>query len=386
MPPPRIALLIETSREYGRGILRGIIRYQQEHGPWSCYFKPQGLGAPPPPWLSSWRGDGILARIDDQRMARALAHTSVPVVDLRNALPGLRIPTVGILNSAVVRLAIDHFMERGFQHFAFYGTPRGENRNQDERSDLYAQLLRSQSRDCDVYQHSASSVRPWDQEQRRIARWLKTLPRPVAVLTCHDDCGLQVIDACRRAGISVPDDVAILGIDNNPFLCSLSSPQLSSIDVYPERIGYEAAALLDGLIKGRSAPAKPLLFAPRGVVIRQSTDVTAVTDPHVAKASRLIRDHAHTPINIEQLLANLPVSRSTLFRRFKLLLGRSPKKELSRVRLERAKALLVNSTLSIEEVGRQSFLTDAKHFISVFRRSTGSTPMEYRKQRISRGK
>lgn len=126
----KIALLVETSREYGRGLLRGVIRYEQEQGPWSVYFKPQGLGAPVPPWLSSWRGDGILARIDNQQMARALAKTSVPVVDLRNALPGLKAPTVAISNGAVVRLALDHFTDRGFRHFAFCGTPRGENRNQ----------------------------------------------------------------------------------------------------------------------------------------------------------------------------------------------------------------------------------------------------------------
>src|SRR5882757_1403532 len=135
MLSPRIALLVETSREYGRGILRGVIRYQREHVPWSLYFKPQGLGAAPPPWLASWRGDGILARINDRKMARALLATSVPVVDLRNALPDLKIPTVAISNGSIVKLAVDHFVERGFRHFAFFGTPRGENRNQDERAD-----------------------------------------------------------------------------------------------------------------------------------------------------------------------------------------------------------------------------------------------------------
>jgi LacI family transcriptional regulator len=381
MIAPRIALLVETSREYGRGLLRGVIRYQHEHGPWSVYFKPQGLGAPVPPWLSSWRGDGILARIDDRRMARALAQTSVPVVDLRNALPGLKLPTVAISNEAVVRLALEHFLEQGFRHFAFCGTPRGENRNQDDRCDLFVQLAKQQGYPCHTYAHPKSRAPSWDAEQRHIVRWLKSLPTPVAVLTCHDDRGQQVIDACLRAGLSVPDKVAILGVDNDPFLCNLSTPQLSSIDVYPERIGYEAAALLDRLMKGGRAPRKPLLFEPRGLVIRQSTDVTAVADPYVAQASRLIRDHAGEAISIEQLVAKIPVSRSALFRRFKEHLGRSPKKELSRVRLERAKALMTNSMLSVEEVARQTFQTDAKHFIAVFTRATGVTPMRYRKQR-----
>lgn len=386
MRPPHIALLVETSREYGRGLLRGVIRYQQEHGPWSIYFKPQGLAAPPPPWLGSWRGDGILARIDTARMARTLSQIAVPVVDLRNAL-NLKLPTVAIQNESVVRLAVDHFIEQGFRHFAFCGTRRGENRNQDERADKYAQLLKRRGYPCHLYPHPRRPPRSWDEEQTLIARWLMSLPTPIALLTCHDDRGLQVIDACRRSSLAVPDDVAILGIDNDPFLCNLSTPQLSSIDVFPERIGYEAAALLDRLIKGkgRRRPAKPIFFEPRGLVIRQSTDVTAVSDPHVAEACRLIRNQADKPVSVEELLAKIPISRSSLFRRFKKHLRRSPKKELSRVRIERAKALLVNSTRSIEDVARQTFQTDAKHFISVFGRATGVTPMEFRKQRHTHG-
>lgn len=339
------ALLVETSREYGRGILRGVIRYQHEHEPWSIYFKPQGLGAAPPPWLNSWRGDGILARINDRRMARALSNTSVPIVDLRNALPDLNLPTVANSNQTVVRLAFDHFLEQGFRRFAFCGTLPGENRNQDDRCALFEELVKDKGFQCHTYEHPHAPFRSWDLEQRHITRWLKSLPTPIAVMTCHDDRGQQVIDACLRAGLAVPDEVAILGVDNDPFLCSLSTPQLSSIDVYPERIGYEAAALLQRLMKGGRPPTKPLLFDPRGLVVRRSTDVTAVSDPHVAQVVRRIRDNAGTPVSIEQLLADVPVSRSVLFRRFKEHLGRSPKKELSRVRMERAKALLTNSSL-----------------------------------------
>lgn len=379
--PRRIALLVETSREYARGILRGVIRYQHEHGPWSVYFKPQGLDAPPPPWLASWRGDGILARIDDLRMAEALVQTRVPVVDLRNALPGLPFPTVAISNDAVVRLAFDHFKERGFRYFAVCSTRPGENRNQDARCDLFAALVRASGAACTIYEHAPHRHRSWDAEQRHIVKWLRTLQTPVAILACHDDRGHQVIDACLRANLAVPDQVAILGVDNDPYLCTLSTPQLSSIDVYPERIGYEAAALLDRLMHGEPPPTAPLLFEPRSVVARQSTDIAAVSDRHVAQALRLIRDRAFEPIGIEQILAGIPVSRSVLFRRFKHHLGRSPKKELTRVRLEKAKSLLTYSVLPIEEVARQALLTDARHFIQTFRQATGVTPMRFRKLR-----
>ena len=263
---------------------------------------------------------------------------------------------------------------------SFRGTPYGEHRYQDERSDRFARAIGERGFSCDVYRHPAAKALTWDEEQRHIAAWLERLPKPVAVMTCHDDRGHQVLDACLRVGLTVPDEVAILGVDNDPFLCNLSTPQLSSIDVNPERIGYEAAALLDRLMKGRRPPRRPLLFPPRGLVLRQSTDVTAVGDAHVAQAARLIRDHAHAAVGIEELLAKVPVSRSALFRRFKEHLGRSPKEEMTRVRIERARELLRHSTLSVGAVAERAGYTEAKHFIVIFRRATGLTPLRYRKQ------
>ncbi len=380
MTAPRVALLVETSREYGRGILRGVIRFHQERGPWSLYFKPQGLGAPPPSWLGSWRGDGILARINDRRMAKAVLRAKVPAVDLRGAIAGLGLPLVGMSNLAVMRLAVEHFLERGFRHFAFCGTAPRENRYQDERAELFQRLLARHGFPCRVYPASSRLRGAWDPEQRDIARWLQSLPTPVAVMTCHDDRGQQVLDACLRARLAVPDEVAILGVDNDPFLCNLSSPPLSSIDVNPERIGYEAAALLSRMMKGRCLARRNLYFLPRGVVTRQSTDVTAVRDPHVMAAARLIRDHACEPVSVEQLLVRVPLSRSALFRRFKQQLGRSPKEEMTRVRLERAKELLRSTPLSMAAIAERTSYGEAKYFIEVFHRATGTTPLRYRKQ------
>jgi LacI family transcriptional regulator len=383
MRAPKIALLVETSREYGRGILRGIIRYQNEHGPWSIYFKPQGLGAPPPQWLHGWNGDGILARINDYKMAKVLSTTTAHIVDLRNALPLLNLPTVAISNHAVVNLAINHFFERGYRQFAFCGTRRGENRNQDEKGDLFAKIITEKGYSCYTYIYPKSKLNSWESEQLHIVKWLKTLPTPTAILTCHDDKGQQVIDACRRANRIVPDEIAILGIDNDPFLCNLSNPQLSSIDVYPERIGYEAAALLDRLMQGEKAPVKPLLYEPRGLVIRQSTDFTAVSDPIVAQITKKIRACASDNIDIEQILEDIPISRSSLFRRFKAALGRSPKKELTRVRVELAKSYLTSSTLRIDEIANKVFHSESKHFIETFRNIVGTTPLNFRKERTS---
>jgi LacI family transcriptional regulator len=383
MATPRVCLLVETSREYGRGILRGVIRYQQKHGPWSVYFKPQGLDTPPPRWLSSWEGDGILARINDRRMARVVGAAGVPVVDLRNALPDLDIPTVAMDNLSVVRLGVDHLEEQGFRNFAFCGTPLGENRNQDERAARFKALVEQRGHRCEVYAPGKTRGGGWEAEQRNIIQWLRSLPRPVAVMTCHDDRGLQVMDACLRAGLHVPEEVAILGVDNDPFLCNLSTPQLSSIDGNAERVGYEAAKLLASMMKGGGKPKKPILIEARGVVMRQSTVVTAVDDPHVAHACRLIREHTGKATGLDELLRKVPVSRSALFRRFKESLGRSPKKEMTRIRLQRARELLSYTTQPIEEVARNTFRTDAKHFITTFAKEVGQTPLQFRKRYLS---
>ena len=325
-----VALLIETSREYGRGLLRGIIKYQNDHGFWSVYFKPHGLGDPPPSWLRTWRGDGILAHINDRRMAKAVLQTGIPTVDLRGAVGDVGLPMIGLDNSKVVRLAAEHFLERGFRHFAFCGTPRGENRNQDMRADEYQRLLAERGLDCATYfKPPGRAPVAWEEEQEQMARWLKRLPKPIAIMTCHDDRGLQVLDACHRVGLTVPDQVAILGIDNDPFLCNLSNPPLSSIDVNPERIGYEAAAVLDRLMQGAAPQRGPCFFPPRGVVTRRSTDVTAVGDPELAGAISLIRSRACTPTSIGRLLREVTMSRTSLFRGFKKYLGRSPKQEMT---------------------------------------------------------
>lgn len=379
MATPRVALLVETSREYGRGLLRGIIRYQQEHGPWSIYFKPHGLNDPPPPWLASWRGDGILARIDNRRMANAVLRAKVPAIDLRASLGDLGLPIVGINNHSVVRLAVEHFLERGHRHFAFYGTPLGEHHYQDMRATVFAEMLQARGHSCHVYAHPRTAL-TWDQEQSHLARWLQGLPKPVAVMTCQDDRGQQVLNACLRAGLAVPDDIAVLGVDNDPFLCNLATPPLSSIDVNCERIGYEAAALLDRMMKGKRAPCLPVYLEPRGIVVRQSTDVMAIDDPHVMQAARLIRSHACAGESVGQLLQQVPVARSALFRRFKQLLGHSPKEEVTRVRMERAKELLRETQLSVADVADRTGYAESKYFIEVFNRTIGMTPLRYRRQ------
>jgi LacI family transcriptional regulator len=373
-----VALLIETSREYGRGLLRGVTRFHREHAHWSTYFKPQGLGESPPDWLRTWKGDGILARIDDRRMADRVLATGLPVVDLRGALEGLGLPSIGVDNREVARMAVQHLLDRGLRHFAFCGVHPGRNRFDDERCNRFRQHVEATGHSCNVFErwrHWAN----WERGQQEIADWLAELPKPVGVMTCHDDRGQQVLDACQRMGAHVPDEVAVIGVDNDPYLCNLTLPSMTSVDVNPERSGFEAASLLDRLMRGRKAPKQPIYFPPRHIVTRQSTDTIAVDDPDVSAVARFIRDHACEGIRIEAALAASSVSRSTLTRRFKSLLSRTPMAHLTHIRIETAKQLLLETDLTVATISERCGFTEPKYFVEAFHRVVREPPGRFRK-------
>jgi LacI family transcriptional regulator len=379
--PPHVALLIETSLAYGRGLLRGVARYIHERGPWSVYFRPQGLDTPPPPWLERWRGDGILARIDNRKMARAVLRTRLPAVDLRAAVAKLGLPGIGPDNRAVVQLAWRQFVESGLRHFAFCGASRGQNRFLDVRCDHFRELVEQAGYSCAVYRPRPSEHggAAWEQEQGRLARWLQTLPKPVGIMTCDDDHGLDVLDACQRANLQVPDEVAVIGVNDDEHLCGLANPPLSSVDVNPERIGYEAAALLDRLMAGGRPPKTVVTLPPRGLVVRQSSDVIGVADQQVAAALRYIRTNACGMIGVTHVADAVDISRSKLERRFAELLGRTPKQEILRVQLARAKELLAQTNLPTSIVAQKSGFRSEGYFYEVFRRRAGCTPGAYRR-------
>ncbi len=378
---PHVALLIETSRAYGRGLLRGVVRYLHEYGPWSIYIQPHGLEAPAPRWLRGWRGDGILARIDDRATARAVRQTGLPAVDLRFSFPELGLPGVGIDNQRAVESAFRHLADNGFRQFGFCGLPRRQNPWMDLRGDLFQKAAQAAGAACHVFKAKPrKEAAAWEEEQERIAGWVAGLPKPVGVMACNDDRGQQVLDACRRAGVMVPDEVAVIGVDNDEILCSLANPPLSSVDIDTERVGYEAAALLGRMMAGAPAPRRPLLLPPRGVVARESTDVLATEDRDLAAAIRVIRERACEGLRIKDLEREIALSRRELERRMRKLLGRSPKEEITRVQLDRARWLLTGTELPAAAVAEKCGFSQPKYFSQVFHAKVGLPPGAYRKK------
>ena len=377
-----VAILIETSRAYGRGLIRGISRYNAERGQWSTYFQPQGLGDPPPPWLAKWHGNGIIARIEDRRLARAVAQSRRPVVNLRGTLGDIAFPFIGSDNEAIAQMGAEHLLERGFQQFAFCGLPRGYHPGLDRRGDCFQRFIEKAGYPCEVLHPPLRKRSPsWEQDQKWLARWIARLPKPIAIMATNDDRGLQLLDACRRVGAVVPDEVAVLGVDNDEYLCGLSLPPLSSIDVDSEKTGYQAAALLDRMMDGKRPPKRIAETAPAGVITRRSTDVLATDDHDVIRAVQYIRENACLAIQVPDILQHVSMSRAALEPRFRSVLGRTLHQEVQRVRIERAKSLLAETDLPIKQIALQSGFKNVQYLTRVFSAVVGQPPAAFRKTR-----
>jgi LacI family transcriptional regulator len=311
-------------------------------------------------------------------MAEALLATGAPIVELRREVVGFDLPAVHCDDEAIAATAIRHLQVRGFRHFAYCGRPSA--RWSELREAAYRCALGAAGLACHSYAPPRRSrSRTWEQEQDDVARWLAALPHPVGVLACNDIRGLQVLDACRRIDLPVPERVAVLGVDNDVALCELADPPLSSIDQDLERIGYEAAALLDRLIAGAPAPADPTLVAPRGVVARLSTDSVAIDDPAVAATLRLIRQHACGGKGVDFLAERTGLSRRALQRRFKALTGRTIQEELLNTQLNRVRRMLAESDLKLDAIARKAGFRYIGYMCSFFKKKTGLTPGEYRR-------
>ncbi|HSU69636.1 MAG TPA: DNA-binding transcriptional regulator [Tepidisphaeraceae bacterium] len=377
--PPRVALLIETSNAYARGLLDGVTAYLREHRPWSIYLSEHGRGDSVPHWLQGWRGDGILARIENKAIADAVAERNLPSVDLSAArlLPG--IPWAETDDALIARNAFQHLRDRGFRHVGFCGLK--EYNWSVWRCEHFRKLAAEANCECSVYMVSPRSGRAadWSKDQADLARWLKGLQKPVGVFACFDILGRQVLDACRAARLRVPDDVAVIGVDNDPVLCELSDPPLSSVSPDTRRTGYTAASLLDKLMLGESVPPEAHLIPPMGVVARRSTDALAIEDAEVSAAVRYIREHACDGIGIDQVLEVVPLSRRALESRFRKLLGRTPHEEIVRVQIERARELLTQTDLPLKAIANRLSIPHAEYLNVLFKRVVGEPPGTYRK-------
>ncbi len=377
-----MALIIETTRAHGRRILRGIGDYIRENGPWLIHVEPRSLIDAAPQWLSTWDGDGIIARVVDDGSADMLAATGIPIVNLKaSASTSLGPADIVCDRRAVGRAAAEHLLKRGFRHFAFIGVPGIAW--SDLQFDGFRIAVEGEHCGCRRYERNEEFSHRYrdgslDEEIDEVAAWLAGLPKPLGVLAADDFLGVQILSGCRRAGIPVPDAVGVLGVDNDETICQLGYPPLSSIVPDDVRIGREAAGLLRELLAGGSRPEEQMLIPPLGVVTRQSTDVVATDDELVAEAMRFIRENAGRGINVKDVVSAMNVSRSVLQRRFREVLNRSVYDIIVEIRVERVKELLTQSTLSLREIAARAGFLHTEHMNSVFKQKTGWTLGRFR--------
>ena len=378
---PHVALIVETSTHYGRQVLQGVtrcLRSMPSHQTWSVFLEQRELWSSPPPWLKDWRGDGVICRKTSPQLAAAFTAAGVPFVNLNDQAPVPGVPHIESDNRAIGALAAEHLIDRGFTHFAYCGF--SDQAWAVGRREGFRARLAERGHACDVWETpwTGPAAHPWEREQGQIADWLRSLPRPVGLMACNDMRGQHVLDAAQRIDLAVPEELAVIGVDDDAVLCNLCHPPLSSVVPNADRVGYEAAALLDRLMAGQAPPADALLIAPLGVTTRQSTDVLAIDDPTIASVVRFIRERACQGCSMKDVLRHTPMSRSLLERRFRQYLGRSPQGEMRAVQMKRVRQLLADSDLSLAEIAGLAGYAHPEYMSVVFKRETGQTPGQYR--------
>jgi LacI family transcriptional regulator len=384
----RVALIYDATMAYDLRVIGGVAAYLQEGTKWNVYIEENALKDQRLPDLGAWEGDGIIANLDHPNVAMAVVKSKLPTVGFGSGYgwyaPESHIPYFFTNNQAIARLAADHLLERGLRNFAYCGYPRTLiNGWSEEREREFAERVRVGGFPCQIYRGRHRNSRRWVQIQRALCAWLVSLPKPTGLMAANDNRARQVLEACRVSGLRVPEEVAVIGVDNDEVLCRLSSPLLTSIEQGAARIGYEAAALLDRMISGKRSDEKRYVVDPAGVVTRLSTDVLPVEDSQVAKAMSFIREHACDGIKVPQVVAAVAASRSGLEARFKTALGRTLHTAIRDVQLERVKRLFTETNLAAKEIAASTGFKSVQHMSSLFRQAFGLPPAAYRRRVVS---
>ncbi|MCR2822993.1 AraC family transcriptional regulator [Lederbergia panacisoli] len=372
----QVALIIETSNEYARGLLFGIRKYIRENRGWSVYLGEYGRSNTDLTWLLNWEGDGIIARIENEHIADYISKINLPTVDLSAArlLPNL--PFVETNDESFAQLAADHLIERGFKYFGFCGNSRYSW--SDQRSLHFKEYIQDLGFPCYTFDSYSHQDKFRYVERKEMAHWVKTLPKPIGIMSCFDSQGQQLLEACRIAKVSVPDEVAVIGVDNDELLCELAQPPLSSVIPNSLKTGYQAAFLLDQMMNGKNFENKKYLIEPLGIKTRQSTDVLAINDKVIADALNFIRNHACDGITVQDLLEVTPLSRRIFEDRFRKIVGRTPHEEIISVRLKFVKQLLTETDLPLYEIAERAGFKHTEYLSVVFKRELNMSPSEYR--------
>ena len=388
--PTKMLLLLESGGEHCRGLCRGIAKYSRLHGPWMFYRERQ------PYWpkenffstknkkiamdyIEHIKPDGIIMGFS--KFIEDIVATGVPIIShLSYTEDCSNVPNIVSDNLAIAKLAVEHFLSRGFKNFAYFGNE--PYYYSVDRGEKFAQLISDAGFQTHVYINPKPSVRrksDWFTKQRLLAEWVGQLPKPIAIMANNDEGASEILFACNMASVQVPEQVAILGVDNDEFICDLSQLPLSSICINSERVGYETAQLLDDIMAGKKKMAnQQIVVKPSHIIVRHSTDTIAIEDADIATAVHFIRNNPKKLIGVDDVAAAAAMSRRNLQRRFQAALGRSVIDEIKHVRIETAKSHITETDLSIAKIAEILNFSSTKHLSRFFKHETGMTLKECR--------
>jgi len=374
----RIAILVETALGSGRSILAGISQYLREQEDWSVFHPTGYMGATDLEGLEQWEGDGIIARISSPEILARVRGKGVPVVDVLGTVPASPFPLVKCDDRAIGRMVAEHFLSSGHRHFAFLGL--GEERWSLEREGAFMEAVgdRALSVSTCHLNLGGGTVGGWNENMEILTGWLGSLPNPLGLMVASDQLGPAAMKACQRLARLVPEEVALVGVDNDLPFCDLCRPRLSSVEPDHARAGYEAARLLDRLIAGEQPGILQIETPPLTLHHRPSSDAAAVSDPSLVKALQCIREEACQGVSVDQVASRAGLSRSVLQRRFRAHLGRTIGEAILSVKLRRARDLLAFTSLPLIDVAERSGFNYQEYLTYAFKKHLHTTPARYR--------
>jgi LacI family transcriptional regulator len=381
-PVHRIALLFNGSKIYDRGIIAGIGNYlSSTRASWDLFLEEDFLCRLK--GIERWQGDGIIADFDDPLIGEALAGSRLPVVAVGGSYEDAGaypkgIPYVATDNHGLMKLAYEHLIEAGLTRFACFSLPQAEaNRWAQEREKAFRRLMQRDGLSVEIYRGLGTSAPLWDSAVEQQIAWLRGLPKPIGIIAVTDARARQLLQACLTAGISVPEEVALIGIDNDPLTRTLTRVPLSSVIQGTETMGRTAAALLHQMLHGKPCVGEQILVPPEAINVQASSLHQPLGNPYVMQALLFIRQYACQGIKTAQVAGYVGVSRSSLESHFRRERGCTVHDEILRFKLAAAAKGLQHGGLAIADIAQRCGFKSAQYLHTVFRREFGCTPREY---------
>ncbi|MDF1825024.1 MAG: DNA-binding transcriptional regulator [Verrucomicrobiales bacterium] len=374
----RVALLVETSLGSGREILRGIGRYARHAGNWQLFHAAGGLADAIPHWMKDWKGDAVIARIQNAETLEQLSKLDIPVIDVLGVCEN-QFPLVHVDDIAIGHLVGRYFVQRNYQHFGFYGIA-GEN-----WSERRCSAFREECGEVKTFHELSIPRRPKGEAPERfqqVQEWVRQLPKPAAIMVCSDQRGLELLEACLSEDIAVPEEIAVVGVDNDAALCEISDPPLSSVRGGHFNVGLEAARNIDLLLSGEKMPAKSVHIPPNELIERESSATHAILDPIIARGVSFIRQNLASPITNDLIARHCGISRTLFQKRFRETMGQSIREFILERRVERALVLIRTSNITLADVAERSGFKHQEYLGQIIKKSTGETPGQIRRSSL----